>query len=432
MEGWSIMAVARGFLGMVFIIALCWVISFNRKAINWRTVGIGLAIQLVLALGVLYVPIVGQFFELCGKVFVKVLGFSHAGSSFVFGHLVDRIKSPYVFILNIVPAIIFFSALTSLLFYLGIIQKVVIGIAWLLKKTLRISGPEGLSVASNIFLGMGEAPLLIKKYIPRMTASEVFIIMSGGMATISGAIMGAYIGMLGGGDEMARLFFAKHMISASVMAAPGVLVLSKIVLPHTESFEESVKIENDNKGKNLLSSVVDGSMEGMKLALFVGVMLIAFISLVALINYLMSGVVGRFTGLNDLILGWTDGKSTFTLEAILGFIFAPITWVMGICTQDIMAVGELLGKKLILNEFIAYTDLAQMKNAAVFAEQKSIVMSTYMLCGFANIGSIGICIASIAALAGNQKQVATRYGFHAMIVGGLASCLSATMVGMML
>lgn len=431
-EGWSVISLLRGGIGMVVLIALSWLMSVDRRAIDWRVVGKAFAIQVVLALGVLYVPFVATIFEVIGGAFVKVLDFTKAGSQFVFGPLVNMEKMGNIFAFQILPTLIFFSALTSLFYYLGIIQFVVKGVAWLLNRSLKISGAEGLTTAGNIFLGMSEAPLMTKRYLPTMNRSEIFLVLVSGMATISGGIMAAYVAMLSGGDPASRIYYAKHLLSASVMAAPAAVMMAKIVVPQTESVESVLDPSGMKRDASVLSALSNGTVSGLKLSVMVAATVLVFIAMIALLNYLLSGLLGEVTGLNRWIQTITDGRQTLTLEYILGLLFSPIVWLMGVNSADMGLVGGLLGKKIILNEFLSYADLSMLKEAGRFIEQKSIVMSTYLLCGFANIGSIGILIGAFEALAPNQKDLVARFGFRAMFVATLASCFTATIIGMII
>ncbi len=431
--GFSITSLLRGLLGMFSLVAIAFLFSKNRRAINWKQVGVGLALQIILAVGILYIPFVGAFFETFGKIFVKILDFTKAGTEFLLGDLVDLNKTGYIFLFQVLPTIIFFSALTSLLYYLNIIQKVVVVIAWALKKVLSISGAEGLTVSANIFLGQTEAPLMSKKYLPEMTRSEIFLVMSAGMATIAGGVLAAYIGLLGGGDPVARLMYAKYLLSASVMAAPAAIVFSKIIMPQTEKTNDGLVVSSESVGSNALDAISNGGSEGVKLAVNVAAMLLVFIAFVTFANYLLGGLIGRFTGLNDWVINITDGQFTqFNMEFILGMLFTPLAWLMGVGSSDVPLVAGLLGKKLIINEFVAYADFVALKDAGAFLEQKSIIMVTFILCGFANISSIGIQIGGIGSLAPNKREWLTQYGPLAMIAGALSSCMSATIVGAIL
>jgi len=433
-EGFSTSSLYRGVLGMLVLILISYLFSAKRKGINWKTVGIGLTIQLMIAIGVLKVPFIQSAFETVGKVFVSILDYTRAGSQFLFeGLVVDMDTFGFIFAFQVLPTIIFFSALTSVLFYLGVIQKVVKAFAWLLSKTLGISGAESLSVAGNIFLGQTEAPLLIKAYLERMNKSEMLLVMIGGMATVAGAVLAAYIGFLGGEDPVLRLQFAKHLLAASVMAAPGAIVVSKILYPQTEAINTDVEVSNEKIGANILDAIANGTTEGLKLAVNVGAMLLVFVAFIAMINGIL-GWAGELTPLNE----WVAANSTyekFSLEAILGTIFAPLMWLIGVQSEDIMQMGQLLGIKLAASEFVGYIQLADLKdvaNVSHFTFNKSVIMATYMLCGFANFASIGIQIGGIGSLAPGQRKVLSEFGMRAVLGGSLASLLSATIAGMIL
>ena len=431
-RSFSLMTVLRGLIGMLVLVAIGWVFSNDRKNIPWKTVGVGLAFQIVLAIGVLYVPFIRIGFEFFGKIFVKILDFTKVGSEFLFGSLADSSNFGMIFAFQILPTIVFFSALTSLLFYWGIIQRVVWAMAWVFTRLLKLSGAESLSVAGNIFLGQTESPLMIKAYLSKMNNSEIMLVMTGGMATLAGGVLAAYIGMLGGNDPVLRLEFAKHLLTASVMAAPAAVIFSKILVPNTEAVNKDVEVSKDKIGSNVLDAITNGTSEGLKLAVNVAGMLLAFLALIAMLNYIF-GLVGSITGLNGLIASGTDGRFTeLSLQFLLGYLFAPIMWLIGICQQDIMLVGRLLGEKLILTEFIGYISLSDLKSAGSFFEYKSVIMSTYILCGFANFASIGIQIGGIGALAPGKRVVLSKYGMYALLAGTLASLMSATIIGMIL
>ena len=432
-QGISFESVLRGLLGIVSIILLAWLFSNKRKQINWSTVWKGLVLQLILAIGVLYVPFIKAFFEYGGKIFILILDFTKEGSQFLLGDLINLEKTGFVFVFQILPTIIFFSALTSLLFYLGVIQKVVYGMAWVMSRLLKLSGAESLSVAGNIFLGQTESPLMIKAYLEKLNRSEIFLVMTGGMATIAGGVMAAYIGFLGGDDPQLRLIFAKHLLTDSVMAAPGAIVIAKIIFPQTESIDKNIKVTKDNVGSNVLDAISNGTTEGIKLAVNVGAMLLVFIAFIALFNYLTDDIIGKYTGLNSWIATITNGQyDGLSLQFILGYIMSPFMWLIGVAKEDIALVGQLLGEKVILNEFIGYASLGKFQESGAFAFQKSIIMSTYILCGFANISSIGIQIGGIGALAPGKRVWLSEFGFKALIGGTLASCLSATIIGMIM
>jgi len=362
------------------------------------------------------------------------LDFTRAGSQFLFeGLVVDMDTFGYIFAFQVLPTIIFFSALTSVLYYLGVIQVVVKWMAWLLSKTLGISGAESLSVAGNIFLGQTEAPLLIKAYLEKMNKSEILLVMIGGMATVAGAVLAAYIGFLGGDDPELRLIFAKHLLAASVMAAPGAIVISKILYPQTEEVNTEVEVSSEKIGANILDAIANGTTEGLKLALNVGAMLLVFVAFIAMMNGIL-GWIGDVTTFNSWIAA-NSPYENFSLEAILGTVFAPLMWLIGVANEDIMLMGQLLGIKLAASEFIGYIQLADLKDVTSgvhFSYNKSVIMATYMLCGFANFASIGIQIGGIGSLAPGQRKVLSSFGMKAVLGGSLASLLSATIAGMIL
>lgn len=432
-EGFSLNSLLRGILGMLALLGIAYIFSSNRKEINWKTIGIGLTLQLILAIGVLKIGFVKATFEFVGTLFVKVLDFTRAGSEFLLGGMMNVDNFGFIFLFQVLPTIIFFSALTSLLFYLGVIQIVVKGMATVLTKLMNISGPESLSTAGNIFLGQTEAPLMIKAYLERMNRSEVFLVMTGGMATVAGGVLAAYISFLGGNDPVLRLEFAKHLLAASVMAAPGAIIISKILCPQTEAVNTDIEVTKEKIGSNILDAIATGTTEGLKLAANVAAMLLVFIAFIAMINYTF-GKIGLWTGLNDVIAANTPYKS-FSLETILGIIFSPLMWLIGIAKEDMMLMGQLLGIKLAASEFVGYIQLAELKNVANevhFTFNKSVIMATYMLCGFANFASIGIQIGGIGSLAPNQRKTLSELGLKAVLGGSLASLLSATIAGMII
>jgi CNT family concentrative nucleoside transporter len=428
--GLGLHSILRGLLGLFVLLTIAVVCSANRKNIAWKTVGIGLLIQLMLAIGILRIGWIQSIFEALGKLFVSILDFTNAGSVFLFGDLMNVDSYGFIFVFQILPTIVFFASLTSLLFYMGVIQVVVKFLALILTKILKISGAESLSVIGNIFLGQTEAPLMIKAYLERMNKSEILLVMIGGMATVAGGVLAAYIGFLGGDDPVMRLEFAKHLLAASVMAAPGAIVIAKILYPQTELINNEVSVSIENIGSNALDAISNGTVEGIKLATTIGGMLLVFVALIAMCNGIL-GWVGDWTTLNDWFAANTiyDG---FSLEAILGLIFAPLMWIMGVPTPDIMPMGQLLGIKLAASEFVGYIQLAELKdpvNMIHLQYQKSIIMATYMLCGFANFASIGIQIGGIGSLAPGQRKVLSQFGIRALIGGTLASLISAVIAG---
>ncbi len=433
-QGFSFTSFWRGALGMISLLFIAFLFSSNRKAINWKTVGIGLLAQLLLAIGVLRIEFIQNVFEFVGQLFVLVLDFTRAGSVFLLGDKMMDVNSfGFVFLFQVLPTIIFFSALTSVLFYLGIIQIVVKGMAWVLTKLMGISGSESLSVAGNIFLGQTEAPLMIKAYLEKMTKSEILLVMIGGMATVAGGVLAAYIGFLGGDNPVLKLEFAKHLLAASVMAAPGAIVISKLLYPQQEEINTDVNVSSDKIGSNILDAIANGTTEGLKLAANVGAMLLVFIAFIAMINHML-GALGDVTSLNTFLADNTP-YSKFSLEAILGTVFAPLMWLIGVAQEDMMLMGQLLGIKLAASEFVGYIQLAELKNPASaisLTYEKSVIMATYMLCGFANFASIGIQIGGIGSLAPGQRKALSEFGLKALLGGTIASLLSATIAGMII
>ncbi len=427
-------SLARGLLGLSVLLVLTFLMSSKRRSINWKQVFIGLLIQFVFAVLILKVGYVRSAFDFISQIFVAILDFTEAGAQFVFGELINEKSSlGYIFAYKVLPTVIFFSALTSLLFYYGILQKVVYVFAWVMKRTMGLSGPESLSAAGNIFLGQTESPLLVKPYINKMTRSELLCIMSGGMATIAGGVFAAFISFLGGDDPELKAFFAKHLLTASVMSAPAAVVAAKILLPETKEINKEMNIENTKVGGNALEAITNGTTEGLKLAVNVGAMLLVFISLVALFNAFLSNVIGNYTGLNDWVASITGGQyESFSMEFILGYTLAPITWLMGVANEDIFLVGQLLGEKTILNEFVAYVSLGDLMEAGSFSSEKSIIIATYILCGFSNFASIGIQIGGIGSLAPSRRGELSKLGFKALIAGTLASLFTAVIVGMLI
>ena len=432
-SGFTFSTFYRGIIGMGFLIFISFLLSNNRKAINWKAALFGLLIQLILAIGVLKIPFVQAIFEFAGKIFVKILDFTMEGTKFLFGDLVSLDNFGNVFVFAILPTVIFFAALTSVLFYFGIIQKVVKIMALMLSKILGVSGPESLSVAGNIFLGQTESPLMIKAYLEKMTKSEILLVMIGGMATVAGGVLAAYIGFLGGEDPELKIFYAKHLLTASVMAAPGAIVISKILYPETEKIDTNVNISQDKIGDNFLDAISNGTTEGLKLAANIAAMLLVFIAFIAMGNYILDKF-GDLVEINSWIANNTV-YSNLSIELILGYLFAPLMWLIGVAKEDVTLMGQLLGIKIVASEFIGYIQLADLKEASSLVHlsyQKSIIIATYMLCGFANFASIGIQIGGIGSLAPGQRKNLSKFGFKALIGGTLASLLSATIAGMII
>jgi len=432
MKGISFNSIFRGTLGIFSLLFISFLFSRNRKGIDWKLVVKGLGIQIIFAFLILKVSFVSKSFEFIGKIFTKIISFTQDGTIFLFRSFeTGIIESPLAnFVVMILPTVIFFSALTSLLYYWRIIPKIVYGFAWVMKKTMGLSGPESVAAAGNIFLGQTESPLLVKPYLDKMTISEMMCLMSGGMATIAGGVLAAYIGFLGGDDPSQQIIFAKHLLAASVMSAPAAVVASKILIPEKEKFEEKLEVSQAEMGSNALEAISKGTTDGLRLAVNVGAMLLVFIGLMSMANYILFKL-GDWTTLNSFIQNNTY-YSELSFNMILGYIGAPLAWLMGVCKEDMFLVGQLLGEKTVLNEFVAYVSLGEMKNSGAFLEEKSIIIATYILCGFANFASIGIQIGGIGALAPKRKVDLSRLGFLALIGGTLASLFTAVIVGMLI
>lgn len=424
--------ILRGIAGMFFLILLCYAFSNNRKAINWRLVGLGIVAQIAFAIGVLtqgkynFFRILIQWFS---EKFVELINLGHKGIEFMFGNLADAQGNwAYVFAIQALPNIIFFAALSSLLYYLGILQKVVHFFAILLSK-LKISGAESVSTAGNIFLGQTEAPLLIRPFLEKMNRSEVLCIMIGGMANTAGSVLGAYVGFLGGSDPVQQKYFALHLLSQSIMSAPAAIVCSKILFPQTEPIDTKVQVSKEKLGENVLDAISLGTTDGLKLAVNVGAMLIVFTALMYVLNWIM-GSIGYHTGLNRVIADASGGRyDGLSFQMLLGYVFSPIAWIIGVNSHEMVQVGQLLGEKTIINEFQAYITFGQMKSNGVIADPKSILITTYALCGFANIASIGIQIGGISQLAPNQRKNLTELGLKALLGGTIACLMCACIAG---
>ena len=426
--------ILRSLLGIAVLTSVLWLFSSNKRKVNWAMVGKGLLLQFVLALAVLKVPGVSWAFEKFSLVAVTLLDFTREGSTFLFGSLITETDNfGYLFAFQVLPTVIFFSAVTSLLYYYGILQRVVKAMAWVMQKTLKLSGAESLAAAGNIFIGQTEAPLLVKPYIAGMSRSELLSLMSGGMATIAGGVLAAYIGYLGGDTQEGQLFFAKHLLTASVLSAPAALISAKILLPETEDVIEVAEISSADMGSNALDAISNGTTQGVKLAVNVGAMLLVFTAIVYGANYIFVEGIGSWTGLNAWATEVTNGRyDSFSLQFIMGALLSPIAWILGVPPADLMLVGQLLGEKTILNEFYAYVSLTEMKNAGLFTSERSIILSTYMLCGFANIASIGIQIGGIGVLAPSRRKDLSELSIKALIAGTVASLYTAAIVGLLI
>lgn len=425
--------IGRGLLGITAFIGLAVIFSSNRRAIPWRLVFTGLGLQIFFGVLVLHVDAVRQVVEWVGMFFVNILEFNAAGAEFLFGSLItDKQTFGYIFAFNVLPTIIFFSALTSLLFYLGVLQKIVYAFAWLMSKTMNLSGAESLSASANIFLGQTESPLLIKPYLAKMTRSELMAVMCGGFATIAGAVLVAYIGMLGGDDPATRLTFAKHLLTASVMSAPAALLTAKILQPQTEEVDRTIEIDKTKIGANALEAITNGTTDGVKLAVNVGAMLLVFTALIAFANWILAAGIGSWTGLNEWISASTDGRYTdFSLQYVFGIVFAPLAWLMGVGYGNLTVAGQIIGEKTILNEFFAYGTLGKVTASGLLPEVRDQIILTYALCGFSNIASIGIQIGGIGTLAPNQRSTLAQIGVKALLGGSIACFLTACVASML-
>ena len=426
----TIEGILRGVLGLAIMVGIAWLFSTNRKKVNWRLVGSGMLLQLVIAIGVLKVSVVTGFFRLLAKGFATITEYTMAGSKMLFDGLLNVESVGFLFAFQVLPTIIFFSALSALLYYYGVLQKIVYGIAWLMNKTMKLSGAESLSAAANIFVGQTEAPIAVKPFIPKMTRSEIMCLMTGGMATIAGGVLASFVGLLGGADEFMRIEFAKHLLTASVLSAPAAIVCSKILVPEVEEIDEKIEMHEEKKEVNALEAITNGTGTGLKLAVNVGAMLLVFTAFVAMFNG-FGNWVGEGTGLNEFISSATNGRyDSLSLQMIFGYVFAPLAWIMGIAPEDILVAGLLLGEKTILNEYYAYTTFGGLKDAGVFQNPKSMLILTYALCGFSNIASIGIQIGGISTLAPSKKATLAQLGFRALVGGTLACLMTGTIVGM--
>jgi len=422
----------RGLGGLAFIIAVAWLLSTNRKAISWRLVGIGLLFQIIIGLSIAKIGFVRTGFEFVSEKFVIFLGFAKEGSLFVFGQLaLDTSSLGFIFAFQALPTVIFFSAVTAGLYYLGILQKIVFGFAWLMTKSMRLSGSESLSAAANIFMGQTEAPLLVRPFISKMTQSELFCLMVGGMATIAGSVLATYVGLLGGGSLQEKTLFATYLLCASIMNAPAAIVLSKIFMPQSEpdKIDTSLKVNKEQIGVNLVDALATGAADGLKLALNIAGMLIAFIAIIYAVNWILVDFVGAFTGLNEFVVSSTNGAfKGFSLQYILGQVFRIFAFCMGVDWSESLHIGSLLGQKMVVNEFVAYVDLSQMKVSGVLSE-KSIRIATYALCGFANFSSIAIQIGGIGGMAPGRQGDLSRLGLRAMLAASLATMMTGTIAG---
>ncbi len=429
----------RGLIGLAVLILIAFLLSGHRKKIDWRLVATGIILQICIAIIISKVPVVRQGFEIVGSGFVKFLGFAADGAQFLFGDLArnsdvtegSRHSLGFLFAFQALPTVIFFSAVTAGLYYLGILQKIVFVFAWIMARTMRLSGAESLSAAGNIFLGQTEAPLLVRPFIANMTQSELLCLMSGGMATIAGSVMGAYITFLGGADPGQLVKFATYLLCASIMNAPAAIVMAKIFLPENEpdKIDRKLKVNKESIGVNLIDAVASGAGDGIKLALNIGGMLLAFIAIIYAMNWILVDGIGAWTGLNEWVVQTTNGAfNGFSLQYIFGQVFRVFAFIMGVSWTEGLQVGSLLGQKMVINEFVAYLSLSEMIDAGLLSE-KSIIISTYALCGFANFSSIAIQIGGVGALAPSRQADLSRLGLRALLAASLATMMSGTIAG---
>lgn len=429
----------RGLAGLIFIIALAYLFSNNKKIIDWRLVAIGIFIQISIGLIIAKVEFAQQSFAYLSDKFVVILSFAQKGAEFLYGDLAKNSANDpgakhslgFLFAFQALPTVIFFSALSAGLYYLGILQKVVFGFAWIMARSMRLSGAESLSASANIFMGQTEAPLLVRPFIARMTKSELNCLMVGGMATIAGSVLGAYVSFLGGGNPAEQSRFAGYLLSASIMNAPAAIVLAKVFMPedHPEQIDRQLKVDKEKVGVNFIDSLATGAADGLKLALNIAAMLLAFIAVIYAINWILVDGIGSVTGLNQFVINSTHGVfDGFSLQYILGQVFRVFAFAMGVDWGESLQVGSLLGQKVVINEFVAYLDLAEMKNAGLLSE-KSIRIATYALCGFANFSSIAIQIGGIGGMAPARQGDISRLGIRAMIAATLATMMTATIAG---
>ena len=420
--------IARGLIGVAVLIGLCYLLSNKRKSIDWGIVAGGIGLQVILAVLVLATP----FGEVAGWVsglVVEVLSYSDVGAEFMFGELVDA--SRYGFAFKVLPIILLVSALTSLLYYLGVLQWVVFGFAWVMKRLMRLSGAESLATAANVFVGQTEAPLVVKPYLAGMTRSELMALMTGGMATIAGSVFGLYVVTLGGGDVEVQKAVAKQLLTASIMNAPAALFIAKMLVPEREEINEELFVPKETVGRNALDALARGTSEGLKLALNVAAILIVFVAAIAILNGFFGWIGGLGGGfLNGLVEKASGGVfDAFSMEAVLGFLFAPVAAAIGAEWGDMLELGQLLGTRMVSNEFVAYLELGELK-AAQTIHPKTIFLATFALCGFANFASIGIQIGGIGSLVPDRREDLAELGFKAMIGGTIASLLTASIAGM--
>jgi len=429
-------SIAFGLFGLAVLVAIAFAFSNNKRAVDWKLVATGVALQIVFASVVLKLPLGRELFDGIAKGFVKLLDFVRVGSEFIFGGFMDVSKFGFVFAVQVLPTIIFFASLTGVLYHLGVMQQIVKGMAWVITKVMNVSGAETTSVCASVFIGQTEAPLTIKPYIERMTQSELMTVMIGGMAHIAGSVMAAYVGLLGGGDETQRVFFATHLLTASIMAAPATLMLAKILVPETQEplTRGTVKLDVEKTTANVIDAAATGAADGLRLALNVGAMLLAFIALVALANapiqwlgtHAWSGDAA--STINAWLTSHAGHPVELSLQTLFGWVLAPLAWLIGVPWQDAPLVGSFIGEKVVINEFVAYVDMSKHLDQMT---RQSQLIATYALCGFANFSSIAIQIGGIGGLAPNRRADLARLGLRAVLGGSIATFMTATIAGVL-
>ena len=423
-------AILRGLFGLIFLLLVAYAFSRDKKHIDWKIVGMGVGLQLIFGILITQVPFVESVFDLISRGFVKLLSFSNDGAQFLFNGLA-RTDYGYIFAFRVLPTVVFFASISTGLYYLGVLQFIVKGIAWIMVRTMRLSGAESLSAAGNIFLGQTEAPLLVKPFISKMTRSELMCLMTGGMATIAGGVLAGYVTFLGGDDPAEQAKFAAYLLSASIMNAPAAIVMSKILIPEKEfdKIDRDLTVSKEQMGVNLIDALAKGASEGLKLALNIGAMLLAFIAIIFLLNYILRDMIGAWTGLNEIIISKTDGQFTgLSLEYLLGQVFRIFAFAIGVDWSETLQVGSLIGQKTVINEFVAYESLSGLLKENMLSE-KSVIIATYALCGFSNFSSIAIQVGGIGGIAPNRQADLSRLGMKALLAATLATLMTATIAG---
>lgn len=423
-----------GLFGLAMLLGIAFLFSNNKRAVDWKLVGTGVALQIVFASAVLKLPLGRDVFNAIAGGFVKLMSYVNEGSNFIFGSLMDTKNFGFIFAVNVLPTIVFFASLTGVLYHLGVMQKIVQAMAWVITKVMRVSGAETTSVCASVFIGQTEAPLTIKPYIERMTESELMTVMIGGMAHIAGSVMAAYVGLLGHNDPVEMQFYAKHLLTASVMAAPATMMLAKILVPETgvPLTRGTVKIDVEKTTANVIDAAATGAGDGLKLAMNVGAMLLAFIALIALLNGPIQWLGTTTWGGSGSLNGWLSGLAghdvALSLQTMFGWVLSPIAWLIGVPWQDATLVGSFIGEKVVINEFVAYVDLSKHTDQLL---PQSRLIATYALCGFANFSSIAIQIGGIGGLAPGRRGDLARLGLRAVLGGSLATFMTATIAGVL-